>query len=129
MSKPLSLAQYLVQQEQHGGASFSNWLSRYTVDHFTGWLHVNRVDEYGFPLPEREADAIYFYPPPEEQEEDNPFQMPVQCEWWLEEAEGVLLGMRQIVDTVMACDGFTWYRIPLPDALSYKQANDNEGTW
>lgn len=123
MQTALSLAQYLAEQQRVGFYGLREWLEQYEVETFTGWLHVDHADEYGFSLPEREADAIYYYPSPEEEEEDNPYQMPVQCEWWAE--EGVLLGIQQILDTVMCCDVFTWYRVPNEAVRQYQQMQES----
>lgn len=37
----------------------------------------------------------------------------MQTEWWQEDVDGVVLGIKQQSDNVQGCDHFTWFRIPL----------------
>lgn len=102
---PRVYAEFLVQQQEHPTKDFYDWLSQFKVDGFSGLLHVDRAAQYGFPLPDRPADAVYY-------EEAYPYT-DVQCEWWEAPDERAVLGIQQVADFVMSCDHFTWYSVPL----------------
>jgi hypothetical protein len=91
-------------------------LERYVVGRYSGILHINAVTQYGFEAPERDADAIWRTEPAQE---DNPYEMQAQCEWWQE--DGFILGIKQVADPVMGMDHFTWYRILEADMLQLEQ--------
>ena len=107
-------ARYVSRRQQEGTPAFLAWLDKYVVDSFSGWLHVDRVRLYGFPIPERPADALWSFPDTDEQARAAPLDQR-QSEWWQEDAAGVVLGVEQRADSVLCCDHFFWYRIPLAD--------------
>lgn len=109
--QPMNYAQYLAdaQRGKHPDDPFFAWLSAFEVDRVSGLLPV--AHSYGFPLPERKADAVFSSP--DEQEEAPPWISSIQCEWWQEDGQGMVVGIRQCMDVVMGMDHFTWYRVPL----------------
>jgi hypothetical protein len=107
-------ARYVSRHQQAVSPAFRAWLDQYVVASFSGWLHVDLVSQYGFPIPERPADALWYSPGTDEEAGDAPLDAR-QSEWWQEDADGVVLGIEQQSDSVQCCDHFTWYRIPLAD--------------
>ena len=107
-------ARYVAQCRQEGSSSFLKWLERYVVDSFSGSLHVDQVGQFGFPIPERPADALWYFPGSDEEGCGAPLDSR-QSEWWQETADGVVLGIEQQSDSVQCCEHFTWFRIPLGD--------------
>ncbi len=52
---------YLVRKLQEGDETFMVWLSRYEIDAYSGSLPADQT-QYGFPLPERQADSLWYSP-------------------------------------------------------------------
>ena len=99
-------AEWLTKQFKDGQQSFLDWLGNYVVDHASGRLPWNTTR--GFPLPERDADALSYEPG-----DENPYHSPMQLEAWQE--HDVVLAILQIGDNVTGDDIFTWYRVPVCD--------------
>jgi hypothetical protein len=116
-------ATYVAQCQQEGSSPFLKWLEKYIVDSFSGTLHVDQVDQYGFSIPERPADALWYFPGSNEEGRGAPLDSR-QSEWWQEDADGVVLGIEQQSDSVQCCDHFTWFRIPLDEIARLMRARE-----
>jgi hypothetical protein len=100
------------QQLEDPSDRFFAWLEDHEVDSLSDTCFRDEtIEQHGFPLPEREADAIWYLPEPED-------AYPVgamQCEWWQEEGKDgktEVLGFKISTDPVMGMEHVTWYRIP-----------------
>jgi hypothetical protein len=114
-TETVACAHTIARWQLEGTPAFWRWLEHYEVDACSGICSDEQIAQYGFPLPDRPADAVCFMPDALTTQ-NTPYPIDaIQWEWWLEGE--FVLGIKQAGDDVMGCDHFAWYRIPADDVF------------
>jgi hypothetical protein len=111
---------WIVDQLEHHTNAFTLWLEHHQVATYTDDVkRKDDVERRGFPLPDREADAVWTLP----ESEDYPTGSASLC-WWQEGDS--LLGFSESTDPVMCLEYMRWYRVPIAAIRQYIRSSERK---